>query len=177
MPTLDELRFPIGKFTKPTTVTAEKFKTFVNEIAQLPADLRASVSGLSESQLDSPYRDGGWTVRQVVHHLFDSHANSFIRLKLALTEDTPIIKPYDESLWAEHIDSKSAPVETSLNMIDGLHARWAQLLRSLSPEEIQRQFSHPESGLWRIDQQAAMYAWHGKHHRTHITSLRNRMGW
>ncbi len=177
MPTLEELRFPIGKFSRPEIVTPEQFDIFVNEIEQLPYDLRKSVAGLTDAQLDTPYRDGGWTVRQVTHHLFDSHINSYTRLKLTLTQDHPTIMPYNEATWAELNDAKFAPVELSLGMLDALHTRWGISLRTLTPEQRKRTFYHPESGVWRIDQNVAMYAWHGKHHVRHITGLRKRMEW
>jgi hypothetical protein len=177
MPTLEELRFPIGQFTRPKEVTPAQFDTYIQEIERFPYDLRESVSGLTDAQLDTPYREGGWTIRQVVHHLFDSHANSYIRLKLALTEDHPTIRPYDEATWAELDDAKHAPIELSLNLIEDLHKRWIINLRKLTPEQKERTYNHPESGVWRIDQYAAMYAWHGKHHRAHITGLKQRMGW
>ena len=177
MTTLEELRFPIGKFTRPDEVSNEEYNKYISEIDVMPRMLRKSSECLNENQLNTPYREGGWTVRQVVHHLSDSHANSFIRLKLALTEDNPTIKPYDETTWAELYDAKHAPVELSLAMIEGLHTRWAMNLRHLTPEQKKRTFNHPESGVWRIEQHAAMYAWHGKHHIAHITELRTRMGW
>jgi hypothetical protein len=177
MPSLEELRFPIGKFTRPDIVTEAQFNNYVNQIERLPYELRESVAGLTDAQLDTPYRDGGWTVRQVVHHLFDSHVNSYTRLKLALTEDHPTIRPYDEASWAELDDAKFAPIELSLGMLEALHTRWGMTLRTLTPEQKARTFNHPESGIWRIDQNAGMYAWHGKHHVAHITELRKRKGW
>ena len=177
MPTLEELRFPIGQFTKPDIVTNEQFNNYVDQIEQLPFELRETVAGLSDPQLDTPYRDGGWTVRQVVHHLFDSHVNSYTRLKLALTEENPTIRPYDEASWAELDDAKLAPIELSLGLLDGLHTRWVTLLRKLTPEQRKRTFNHPESGIWRLEQNTGMYAWHGKHHTAHINGLKKRMGW
>jgi len=177
MPTLEELRFPIGQFTRPEVISQGQFDTYVNQIEKLPYELRESIAGLNDAQLDTPYREGGWTIRQVVHHLFDSHVNSYTRLKLALTEDHPTIKTYDEATWAELDDAKYAPVESSLGMLDALHLRWAVTLRALTPEQKKRTFHHPESGVWRIDQNTGMYAWHGKHHVAHITALRKRMGW
>lgn len=141
-------------------------------MADAPARLRAAVSGLSEPQLDTPYRPGGWTVRQVVHHLPDSHINSYVRFKLALTEDTPTIKPYDEALWAKLPDAVATPIETSLRLMEGLHGRWVGLLESMSDTDFSRAFRHPEIGMVRLDQNLALYAWHGKHHVAHINSLR-----
>lgn len=138
--------------------------------------LRAAVEGLTEAQLDTPYRPGGWTVRQVVHHVPDSHLNAYIRMKLALTEDGPTIKPYDENLWAELSDSRM-PVDASLSLMDALHRRWVTVLRSLQPADFARTFLHPEAGVVSLDRLIALYAWHGRHHVAHITSLRQRMGW
>ena len=149
----------------------------IQEIADTPANLRASVAGLSAEQLDTPYRPGGWTVRQVVHHVPDSHMNSYVRFRLALTEDEPTIKPYDESRWAELADSRTARIETSLALLESLHERWVLLLRSLSPADFRRQFRHPELGVVSLEKNLALYAWHGRHHVAHITSLRERMGW
>ena len=177
MPTLEELRYPIGDFRKPESVSASEFKEYVAEIESLPDAVRGSVAGLDDSQLDTPYREGGWTVRQVVHHLVDSHINSYTRLKLALTEDHPTIRPYDEARWAELPEAKHAPIELSLRLLESLHQRWAVALHALTPEQISRTYSHPESGTWRLDQYAADYAWHGKHHTAHIKALKKRMGW
>jgi len=139
--------------------------------------LRAAVAGLRPEQLDTPYRPGGWTVRQVVHHVPDSHMNSYMRFKLALTEDEPTIKPYDEKLWAELADTPATPVEVSLTLLESMHDRWVRLLRSLQDAHFERQFRHPELGVVRLDRNLALYAWHGKHHVAHITSLRERMSW
>ena len=140
--------------------------------------MREAIRGLNEKQLDTPYRDGGWTVRQVVHHVPDSHLNAYTRVKLALTENAPTIKPYDEAAWAALPDSRSTPIETSLRMLEALHERWTGLLRSMKPEDFQRRFTHPEHGkTFTLDWLVAMYAWHGRHHVAHITSLRERMGW
>jgi uncharacterized damage-inducible protein DinB len=172
-----DLRYPIGKFTPPGTVTDEQRRRFIAEVEEAPARLRAAVEGLSAEQLDTPYRPGGWTVRQVIHHLPDSHLNSYTRVKLALTEDEPTIKPYDEKRWAELGDSRVTPVETSLTLLESLHRRWVILLRSLSAADFARKFRHPERGTMTLDENLALYAWHGKHHVAHITSLRERMGW
>jgi uncharacterized damage-inducible protein DinB len=172
-----DLRYPIGKFQWEEGLTEEKRRQYVDDIAETPAKLRAAVAGLSEQQLDTPYRDGGWTVRQVVHHLADSHLNAFVRFKLALTEDEPTVKPYDEKRWAETVDSRMAPVEDSLALLDGLHHRWAMLLRAMSGTDFARQLKHPEHGLLTLERVLAMYAWHGRHHVAHITGLRERNGW
>ncbi len=174
----NDLRYPVGKFQPPATVTAEDRAQYIGAIAELAGQLRTAVAGLSESQLDTPYREGGWTVRQVIHHLADSHMNSFVRFKLALTENVPTVKPYHEGAWADTADSRHMPVEPSLDLIDGLHKRWVVLLRSLSDQELQRTFTHPERGTqMRLDLTLALYAWHCRHHLAHITSLRDRMAW
>lgn len=170
-------RFPVGKFHYDGPPATEQKQHFIDEIAQTPANLRASIKGLSGSQLDTPYRDGGWTVRQVVHHLPDSHMNSYVRFKLALTEDEPTIKPYAEDRWAELPDTKATPVEVSLTLLDSLHDRWVRLLRSLTPEDWKRTFRHPELGPMDLEKSLAIYAWHGRHHVAHITELRKRMSW
>ena len=172
-----DLQYPIGRFEWPGEVSADDRRRFIDEVDEAPKHLRAAVSGLSEQQLDTPYRPGGWTVRQAVHHLPDSHMNSFARFRLALTEDEPTIKPYDQSRWAELIDSRTAPVEASLALLEALHQRWVLLLRSLSAADFARQFRHPELGIVRLNQNLALYAWHGRHHVAHITSLRERSGW
>jgi hypothetical protein len=172
-----DLQYPIGRFEFPREVSDQDRARFIQEIAQTPSNLRAAVAGLSESQLDTPYRPGGWTVRQVVHHVPDSHMNSYVRFRLALTEDEPTIKPYDQSRWAELADSRTARIETSLALLESLHERWVLLLRSLSPEDWRRQFRHPELGVVSLEKNLALYAWHGRHHVAHITSLRERMGW
>jgi uncharacterized damage-inducible protein DinB len=174
---MTDLRFPIGKFHFEGPLTEPQKQASLDEIARTPAKLRAAVKGLSEAQLDAPYRPGGWTVRQVVHHLPDSHMNSYVRFKLALTESEPTIKPYAEDRWAELADSKSTPVEVSLTLLESLHDRWAHLLRSLSPEDWKRTFRHPEMGAMTLEKTLALYAWHGRHHVAHITSLRERSGW
>ena len=173
----DDLRYPIGKFPIEGAVTPEKMREWIDQIAEAPARLRESVAGLSKEQLDTPYRPGGWTVRQVVHHLPDSHLNSYCRFRLALTEDEPTIKPYDEVLWTELRDARTAPIELSLDLLDALHRRWVVLLRSLGEADWPRRFRHPELGVRNLRQTLAMYAWHGRHHVAHITSLRQRMGW
>jgi uncharacterized damage-inducible protein DinB len=170
-------RYPIGKFSFDGTLTEKKKAQYLDDIEQTPARLRAAVQGLSDKQLDTPYRDGGWTVRQVVHHVPDSHLNSYVRFKLALTEDQPTIRPYLENLWAELPDAKTAPTELSLALLESLHKRWMLTLRALTPEEWKRSFRHPEMGLLSLEKTLALYSWHGRHHATHVTALRDRMGW
>jgi uncharacterized damage-inducible protein DinB len=172
-----DLSYPIGKFSFPQSSTAKKRQQWIRDTGATPALLEAAVSGLSETQLDSPYRPGGWTVRQVVHHVPESHMNSYIRFKLALTEDVPVIKPSDEALWAKLPDIAAAPIGASLALLEALHLRWLALLNGMSDSDFNRAFRHPESGLVRLDQNLALYAWHGQHHVAHITSLRERMGW
>ena len=172
-----DLRYPVGKFSFPEIVSREDRNTFVEQIAAAPMRLRAAVAGLGDSELDTPYRPGGWTVRQVVHHLPDSHLNSYTRFRLALTEDQPSIKPYQEDRWAELPDARTAPIEVSLRLLECLHSRWLGLLRSLSDDQWKRAFRHPDLGLVSLEQNAALYAWHGRHHVAHITGLRERMGW
>jgi DinB superfamily len=167
-------RYPIGKFTWSGPNSREQREQLIEEIAATPERLRKAVEGLTEQQLNTPYREGGWTVRQVVHHVPDSHMNSYIRFKFALSEHEPTIKPYDEAKWAEFIDAKDAPIELSLQLLDALHHRWVMLLRSLTDEDVNRKFMHPELGRLSIDQYIALYAWHGKHHVAHITSWRER---
>ena len=174
---LVDVRYPIGKFSWSGSNTPDERSRFIDDIAATPQRMRSAVGGLSAAQLDTPYRDGGWTVRQVVHHVPDSHMNSYIRFKFALTEHEPTIKAYDEAKWAELIDARTAPIEPSLNLLEGLHHRWTLLLRSLSADDVKRKFHHPELGVVSIDQYIALYAWHGKHHVAHITSLRERKGW
>ena len=174
---MSDPRFPIGQFTFEEPVTAAKRVAWIDRIASLPATLRISVGGLTDGQLDTPYRDGGWTVRQVVHHLPDSHLNAYIRCKLALTESTPTIKPYDEARWADLPDS-AGPIEMSLDLLEHLHTRWTTLLRELPGSAFARTFFHPESKVtFTLDRLAAFYSWHGEHHLAHITKLKERMGW
>jgi hypothetical protein len=174
---MDDLRYPVGEFRFPKSVSAEDLTRFIDQIAETPARLRAAIAGLADAQLDTPYRPGGWTVRQVAHHVPDSHINSYTRFRLALTEDEPVIKPYEESRWAELADARSMPVEPSLVLLESLHARWVPLLCSLSGADWKRSFRHPELGLVSLENNAALYAWHGRHHVAHITVLRERMGW
>jgi hypothetical protein len=170
-------RYPIGKFTWSAGNTPSQRGAAIDDIAAAPQNLRSAVAGLNDGHLDTPYRDGGWTLRQVVHHVADSHMNSYIRFRFALTEHEPTIKPYDEAVWANLIDAKTAPIGPSLSLLEGLHHRWTLLLRSLSEVDVQRKFLHPELGTLTVDQYISLYAWHGKHHAAHITSLRESKGW
>ena len=174
---MTDMRYPIGPFKFEGNATETVHQLWIEQIASAPALLRKGVAGLSEKQLDTPYRDGGWTVRQVVHHVPDSHLNAYTRFKLALTEEEPTIKPYIESRWAELTDTKNTPVEISLNLLDSLHVRWVNLLRPLKPEDFNRTLRHPENGIMTLEKLLALYAWHGRHHTAHITALRERMGW
>jgi uncharacterized damage-inducible protein DinB len=174
---MNDPRYPIGKFQAPPTYDPVGRAACIRQIEEAPARLRDAVNGLSERQLDQPYREGGWTVRQVVHHLPDSHMNSYIRFKLAVTEDEPLIKPYDEAQWAKLHDATTAAVEVSLALLEALHRRWVIFLRSLSEAQLSRTFRHPELGIISLDQNLALYAWHGRHHVAHITALRDRLGW
>jgi uncharacterized damage-inducible protein DinB len=167
-------RFPIGEFKKPDRLSEAERAAAIAEIDATPAALRAAVAGMSDAQLDSTYREGSWTLRQVVHHLADSHVNSYTRFRLALTEDHPTIKPYDENRWAELEDARAMPVEVSLKLLEALHSRWVTLLRSLKPADFDRTIDHPENGTMTIDQLLAMYAWHGEHHVAHIRLARER---
>ena len=169
-------RYPIGKFEMPKEVTNACRQQAIEAIAAVPSQMRAAVKGLSGAQLDTPYREGGWTIRQVVHHVPDSHVNALIRLKLALTEEKPTIKPYDERAWAELADAKM-PIEASQAMLESVHARWDCVWRSLKPEQFERKLVHPEHGERNIDWLLFLYEWHGKHHTAHITELRKQKGW
>jgi uncharacterized damage-inducible protein DinB len=172
-----DLRYPIGPFEFDGQPSEQQIKQFISDIEQAPSRLRAALAGLSEQQLETPYRPGGWTLRQVVHHVPESHMNAYVRMKLALTEESPTIKPYDEARWAETADVRGTPIATSLTLLEALHQRWATLLKPLSPADLARTFNHPESGPWTVGKYVALYSWHGKHHVAHITSLRERMGW
>lgn len=174
---MSDLRYPIGKFTYGGSATSEKKQELLNQIEQAPGHLRGAIKGLSQQQLDTPYRPEGWTVRQVVHHVPDSHLNAYVRFKLALTEEEPTIKPYAEDKWARLADTPATPVEVSLTLLDSLHDRWVRLLRSLQAADWKRTFRHPEMGVMDLEKTLALYAWHGKHHVAHITSLRERNGW
>jgi uncharacterized damage-inducible protein DinB len=167
-------RFPVGKFDPAAYSSRDEN---INTIANLPANIRTAVDGLTDEQLDTPYRDGGWTLRQTVHHIADSHINSLCRFKLALTEDeSPTIRPYHEDRWAELADSK-LPVDVSLAIIDGVHTRWVELLRNMTDADYQREFIHPETGTWTLENVLGLYAWHSRHHTAHITGARQRHGW
>jgi hypothetical protein len=174
---MEDPRYPIGKLALDKDSTPAKRSAWIADIAELPAKIRAAVEGLSAPQLDTPYRDGGWTVRQVVHHLADSHMNAFVRFKLALTESSPMIKPYDQPAWALLADVSGVDIAHSLAILSGLHFRWASLLSALKPEDFARTFNHPENGLMTLDRNLQTYAWHGKHHVAHITMLRTARGW
>jgi uncharacterized damage-inducible protein DinB len=170
-------RYPIGKFVMPLEVTSASRQQAIDAIAETPAKLRSALKGLSPAQLDTPYRDGGWTVRQVAHHVPDSHLNAYIRLRLALTEEQPTIKPYEENLWAQLPDAKTAPVEISLALLEPLHDRWVRLLRELTADQYGRVLVHPEHGPRTVDWLVFLYAWHGRHHTAHITELRKQKSW
>jgi hypothetical protein len=171
-------RYPIGPFTPPDSYTTAVRARFIHEVEEAPARMREAVSGLSREQLVTPYRDGGWTVAQVVHHVPDSHLNSYMRCKLALTEEEPTIKAYDEDRWAHLPDgSDPATVPGSLALLEALHGRWTKLLRSLSETDLARTLVHPENGRMTLDRVLAVYAWHGRHHVAHVTRLKERMGW
>ena len=173
-----DLRYPIGKFDWNIAVTVADYPGFIAEIAAAPAALRSAVAGLSDDQLEARYRPDGWTVRQVVHHVPDSHLNAYTRFKLALTENEPTIKPYDEAKWAELPDSSRVPVGVSLDLLDALHIRWVSLLRAMDGADFNRAFRHPEQNrVLTLGQLLALYAWHGRHHVAHISSLKKREGW
>jgi len=177
MTELDDFRYPIGRFSPPASsgpeVRAAQFET----LRLLPERLQDAVNGLNDAQLDTPYREGGWTARQVVHHIADSHANAYVRFKLALTEEWPTVKPYDEAAWANLSDSRSQPLDASLAFIAALHTRWTALLETLSEGDFQRGYNHPKMGRQDLTTALAIYAWHSRHHTAHITSLRSRQGW
>ena len=174
---MEDLRYPIGKFEYGGVSTAEQRKRFIEDIAATPSRLKEAVAGLSEEQQNTPYRPEGWTVRQVAHHLPDSHLNAYTRFRLALTEKEPTIRPYHEDRWAELSDARTAPVEYSLELIEPLHKRWVYLLRSLSEADFAKIFHHPELGAVTLDKNLALYSWHGRHHVGQITALRKRMNW
>jgi hypothetical protein len=175
---MNDPRFPIGKFERRDILTPDERRAAIDAIAAAPGRMRDAVAGLTDAQLDTPYRDDGWTVRQVVHHVPDSHLNAYTRLKLALTEDDPAIRPYDEARWAELEDSRLTPVEVSLTLLESLHARWVTLLRSMNADDFRRTLHHPDHpGVLTVDWLLALYAWHGRHHVAHVTSLRERLGW
>jgi hypothetical protein len=171
-----EASYPIGRFQFEGEMTKSVIEAWINDIEALPGLLQAAVNDLNNEQLDTPYRLGGWTIRQVVHHMADSHMNAYVRFKLALTEQKPIIKPYNEGKWAELPDSK-LPVNVSLSLLEALHTRWVDLLRSLGPSDWERRFIHPDAGEVSVGENIGIYAWHGRHHLAHITTLCSRMGW
>ncbi len=172
----DDLRYPVGRFDPAAPVTPGMRPAAMTAIAELPQRIRAAVAGLGEAQLDTPYRPEGWTVRQLVHHVADSHANGYIRLKLALTEEEPAIKPYQQDAWAALPDSR-LPIAVSLTMLDAVHTRWSVLWQALEPAQFERRFRHPQLGLLTIDTHLQLYGWHSRHHVAHITALRQREGW
>jgi hypothetical protein len=177
MTDLDDLRFPIGRFSAPASSLPGIRAAHIQTLQQLGSRLRAAVSGLDDAQLDTPYREGGWTARQVVHHVADSHANAYIRFKLALTEDWPTIKTYDEAAWANLADSRWLPIDGSLALTEALHGRWVALLESMPDEDFHKGYTHPEHGRQNLAKALAMYDWHARHHVAHISSLRVRKGW
>lgn len=172
-----DLRYPVGRFTMGGPVAESEHPRLIGEIAATPGALRSAVAGLSRDQIETPYRPGGWTVKQVVHHLPDSHLNAYARFKLALTEDEPTIKTYDEAKWAELSDSQRVQIDVSLDLLDALHMRWVALLRGMDAADYRRGLNHPERGLMTLSQLLGLYAWHGRHHVAHITALRSREGW
>lgn len=177
-----DLQYPIGKFTwnlggEGLLASPAERQAWIGAIERTPAALRTAIAGLNEGQLDTPYRPGGWTVRQVVHHLADSHLNAYVRFRLGMTEQEPTIKPYDEKLWANLPDASTAPPAVSLTLLEALHQRWVMLLLSMQPQDFARQFRHPELGNVTLEKYLALYAWHGKHHVAHILGLRERAGW
>jgi uncharacterized damage-inducible protein DinB len=174
---MSDLRYPIGLYQANAAPTREEQAECIKQIREMPDRLLLAVKELSDSQMDTPYRPGGWTVRQVVHHLADSHLNWYARTKLALTEMEPVVKPFDENLWAELQDARTGAIQTSISLLDGLHNRWAQMFESLNPADWSRKMMHPERGLMALHTVLPMMAWHGRHHTAHIEELRKRMGW
>ncbi len=176
--TLEQLKYPIGRFVPQTEYTAEDLKEWINTLKAIPGWMDACIENMDEFQLKTPYRPGGWTVQQVVHHMADSHMNAFIRLKLALTEDNPVVKPYSEQRWAELIDSDIVPVNISVTMLHTIHIKMVAIMNNMQPEDWNKTFYHPEHQrsitLWQL---AALYAWHSRHHAAHITTLRDKNGW
>jgi hypothetical protein len=171
------VQYPVGRFVVPSEITPDMRTRAIEEVAAVPAGLAAALDGLTAAQIEHPYRDGGWTVREVVHHMADSHMHAYIRIKFALTEEMPTIRPYDEGAWAALPDVAVIPIATSVAILDGIHARWVACLRGLDDAAFGRQFVHPELGPQRIDLALLRYAWHGRHHVAHVTALRERMGW
>ena len=173
----EDIRYPVGKWIRQPSVDAATCATLIEQVASAPAALAAAVKGLNDTQLDTPYRAGGWTPRQIVHHIADSHMNAYVRFKLGVTEDNPTIKPYDEKTWAQTVDGRTAPIEDSLPVIEGVHKRWVQFLRSLDSAALSRTIMHPERGSMALTDLLQLYAWHGRHHTAHITGLREMRGW
>jgi uncharacterized damage-inducible protein DinB len=174
---LTRLRYPIGRPDYPEPITTGHIQAWIKELENLPADLRTATEDLIDERLDTPYRPGGWTVRQVVHHLADSHSNAHLRFRRALTEDNPSVRAYDENIWAQLPDARSAPVDISLRLLGALHARWAALLKELTADQWKRTYNHSEKGAVPLDKALALYAWHGRHHLAQVANLRQRMGW
>ena len=174
---MTDLRYPIGRFTSEPAVSPARRRELIGQIAGAPNALRAAVTGLSDARLDTPYRPGGWTVRQVVHHVPDSHMNAYVRFKLGLTENNPTIKPYDEAAWARVADTAKTPVDVSLSLLDALHHRWVILLESMESADFARNLVHPDHGPITIDWMLQLYAWHGRHHAAHVSELRKRENW
>jgi hypothetical protein len=170
-------RYPIGKFEPPTEVTNLVRARIIGKIAMAPGQFRAAVRGLTEKKLDTPYREGGWTIRQLIHHVPDSHLNAYVRFKLALTEEEPTIKTYEQEKWAELADSQSTPIEVSLTLLEYLHDRWVYLLRSMKEQDFARKLKHPDFGVQTLDWMLFQYEWHGRHHTAHVTELRKAKGW
>jgi len=174
---MSDPRFPVGKFQYEAAPTEDQRQVLLQQIDDTPKNLRAAVKGLSDSQLDTPYREGGWTVRQLVHHVPDSHLNAYVRFKLALTENDPTIKTYEEARWAELPDTQATPIDVSLTLLESLHDRWIRLLRSLTPADWKKTFRHPALGPMALEKTLALYAWHGRHHVAHVTELRKQKSW
>jgi uncharacterized damage-inducible protein DinB len=175
---MSDPRYPVGTFQRRDVLTPEERAQCIEQIAAVPRAMRAAVAGLTPEQLETPYRDGGWTLREVVHHVPESHMNSYMRFKFALTEETPTVKPYDEARWAKTPEVRDTPIETSLTMLEALHDRWVRLLRAMSADDFARTLKHPEhDGTMTLDTMLGLYAWHGRHHTAHITSTRERNGW
>ncbi len=172
-----DIRYPIGRGELEGEITPERRRDWIGDIEDAPRLLREAVEGLSEERLGTPYRDGGWTVRQIVHHLCDSNVNSYVRFKLAVTEEEPTVKVWDQTSWAELLDARTAPVEASLRLLESLHLRWVMFLRSLGEAELRRRFHHPESGVVTVEENLWGYSWHCRHHTAQITALRERKGW
>jgi hypothetical protein len=171
------LRYPIGGPRRVETYTAQERSAAIEGIRRLPQSLRSAVAAFSEEQLETLYRPGGWTVRQLVHHVADSHMNAYVRVRVALTENWPTIIPYQETRWAELDDARAAAVSTSLDLLQALHARWVQLFASLHEQDWKRGYVHPENGRETLERVLVLYDWHGRHHTAHVTRLSARMGW